>query len=196
MTIRILTIMLAFAVVLLLCACSPNALDSIAHKGIDAKTVSFDSLEEMEDFSSLIVIGVRMDDDETILLSEEGRVYGGFTYSNFKITKIFKDKTETVKENDIITILENEFYDSEQRTVFHLAGYNMMVEGNEYLLFLDKAKYNGKDYYVSSGVNFGTVSLQDDNRTIARFNERGNEVSNFSYFEEIWQQALDKYKIS
>lgn len=58
---------------------------------------------------------------------------------------------------------------------------------------LTKNTANGSDYYVSAGVNYGTVSLGEDGRTTQRKDTRGNAVSEFSAYTEIWEAAKEKY---
>lgn len=172
-----------------LCACSKED-----HRGIDAKTDSFDNLQEIEDYSDVIVKGIRTGKEESIITKENEVFVSGYTFSEFQISEIQKDNTQTLEIGSIITILENEVYDEEENVVYHIAGYNMMEEGKEYLLFLKKNTLNGSDYYVSAGVNYGTVSLEEDKRMVSRTAENGNSISDFSEYEKIWQEAKNKYK--
>lgn len=172
-----------------LCACS-----KADHCGIDAKTNSFDNLQEMEDYSDVIVKGIRTGKEEPIITKVKGVFASGYTFSEFQISEIQKDNTQNLEIGSIITILENEVYDEEENVVYHIDGYNMMEEGKEYLLFLKKNTINGPEYYVSAGVNYGTVSLEEDDRMIARSMENGNKITDFSEYEKIWEEAKNKYK--
>lgn len=79
------------------------------------------------------------------------------------------------------TILENEAYNEAENVVYHVAGYNKMVVGDEYLLFLRECqRSDGETYYVSAGVNYGTISLQEDQR-ISWFLMIINGADNFGY---------------
>lgn len=173
-----------------LCGCGNNEPE---HYSLEAKTVSFDSFNEMEDYSSLIVRGIRQDKEENVITRKGGYVISAWSFSEFQISDIYKDDSGTVKTGDIITILENEAYDEEDNVVYHVGGYNKMVAGDEYLLFLHEGEYEGKPYYVSSGVNFGTISLQEDQRTRQHKTDIGTAGTDFSIFKDIWQEAKEKY---
>lgn len=163
------------------------------HYALEAKTISFESLEEMEEFSGVIVRGERQDGETPVIVRENGMMVSGYTFSDFKVTEIFKDSTNMLEKGSVITILENEIYDDEENEVYHIAGYNMMEEGKEYLLFLKKDTLNGSDYYVAAGVNYGTVSLEEDGRMVQRPARDGEPVTDFSYYEPIWEAAKEKY---
>ena len=69
----------------------------------------------------------------------------------------------------------------------------MMVPDCEYLLFLRGASTDETRYYVSLGVNFGTVSLNPDGREKG-YAETGEEIKNsFEEYKEIWEAARKKY---
>lgn len=164
------------------------------HYILDAKTPAFETLDEMEDYSDLIVKGIRQSNEETFITTNNGNIISGYTFSTFVITDIYKDTSNKLKSDDIITILENEIYDKTANKVYHVAGYKMMVENNDYLLFLKANIMNGLDYYVSAGVNYGTISLLEDNRNVPildKFNE--NIYQEYEYYYPIWEDAKRKY---
>ena len=110
------------------------------------------------------------------------------------IKEIFKDTSNELKIGDTIRILENEIFYEEENAIYHIAGYNMMEEGKEYLLFLTDHIYEDNNpYYVAAGVNYGTVSLEEDNRTTVYLTRNGNQVNDFSEMQPIWDEALHKY---
>ena len=169
---------------------SASLKDSATHMCIDGKTDGYDSLSELEQDADVILRGIRLD-------QEKARWYGtsGYTLSGVEITGIYKDTTEELSEGRIITVLENEVYDETSNTVYHIGGYNMMVAGKEYLLFLKKdIMTDGTEYYVSCGVNYGTVSVTDDGRENSPKYPGGADTYDMSLFRDIWQEALDKYR--
>ena len=169
---------------------SASLKDSATHMCIDGKTDGYDNLSELEQDADVILRGIRLD-------QEKARWYGtsGYTLSGVEITGIYKDTTEELSEGRIITVLENEVYDETSNTVYHIGGYNMMVAGKEYLLFLKKdIMTDGTEYYVSCGVNYGTVSVTDDGRDISPKYPGGADTYDMSLFRDIWQEALDKYR--
>ncbi|MDR0324990.1 MAG: hypothetical protein LBI19_02700 [Oscillospiraceae bacterium] len=187
---------LAVLLVLLAASCSTGANNLPEHHYAGAKTLAFETVEEMEDFSKLIVKGSRQSGEETFVTTYNGMMLSGYVLSPFLITEVYKDVSGSLKEGDIITILENEVYDKATNIVYHIGGYKKMVEGCDYLLFLDAANMNGLDYYVAAGVQFGTVSLQEDGRADPVRYRRGEdvyiEIEYDSYFP-LWEAAKEKY---
>lgn len=164
------------------------------HYSVSAKTISFSSLEEMEDYADIIVKVTRTGEEETVVKYSQEAVYSGYTFSIVKIETVYKDATNSLKAEQEIRILENEFFDEKENIVYHVAGYNMMEEGKEYLLFLNKHTYSdGKAYYVAAGINFGTLSVQADRRTDIYPTRDGRIEDSFEEIEPIWAAALTKY---
>ncbi len=187
------TILLLLLLTVLLVSCGNKTAE---HYGVDAKTVAFESLEEMEDFSGVIIRVVREEEQQPVITTNKGAMVSGYTLSQVKVTEIYKDETDTVGIGNTITILENEVFDSEDNIYYHIAGYNMMEEGKEYLLFLKANTFqNGEVYYVAAGVNYGTISLETDNRMALRLNRTSAKVCDFSEMQPIWDAALQKYTV-
>lgn len=196
--IKSIALFLVSVMVLSLMACSRSEPETVQkaevfHEKIDAKGPYFETLAELEEYSDVIVRGIRLDEEETHVSLADGYAASGYTLSQFQITQIIEDETGTLQESDKITILENEYLDTTVNTVCHIAGYNMMVVGEEYLLFLTENEMNGMTYFVSSGVNYGTVSLGDDGRSESQKTRSGELVSDFSEFIPIWNAAKEKY---
>ncbi len=161
--------------------------EEIIHSEVDAKTDCYYSLEELENAVDVIIKGVRLEKEEAVIAKTGKGVLYAYTFSELKVTDVYKNSASQLAEGDVITILENEAYDKDTKTVYHVAGYDMMVEGNEYLLLLKENELDGKTYYVSAAVNFGTVSLNDDGRN-------DDASMDYSAYESIWQAAKEKYK--
>ncbi|MBR4636884.1 MAG: hypothetical protein IKO51_11105 [Clostridia bacterium] len=165
-------------------ACSTEV--SLKHENLDAKIVSFKSFAEMEEYADVIVQVIREEAETPVVIREGEDIVSGFTFSQVRIEKICKDRTAVLHNGDSIRILENEFFDEKSNTVFHIAGYDMMKEGHPYLLFLTRHIYDdGGEYYVPAGVHYGTVSLDEDGRTI-----HGADDESFRLF---WNEARSKY---
>lgn len=169
--------------------------------GEEVKTVSFASLAEMEEYADVILRAERLDREEPhiertvdAISSSAGVFTGGWTFSEVRIRSVYKDTTDQMKEGNSITILENEVYDDMANVVYHINGYEMMVAGNEYLLFLKKCVLeDGTEYYVSCGVNYGTISTAEDGRYKNRRYRNKDESIDLSVYEKIWEEALKKY---
>lgn len=174
---------------------SPNVSEKeIIHCAVDAKTDSYASLNEVENDADIIVRGVRLEDEEIVIEKSGKNVLSAYTFSKVKVISVYNASSSKILEGDVITVLENEAYDEETQTVYHIAGYNMMVEGNEYILFLKESQLNNEVYYVSVGVNYGTVSVEDDGRTVQKGARTNNITADYSEYEDIWSAAKDKYK--
>ena len=168
--------------------------------GMEVKTVSFESLSEMEEYADVILRAVRLDREEPYIeryadaTASSTFMISGWTFSEVKIGKIYKDTTDQLAEGKTITILENEVYDELSNMVYHIGGYDMMVKGYEYLLFLKKnVMDDGTVYYVSCGVNFGTVSTTDDGRYKDLKYQNAKDGIDLSIYRKIWEEALKKY---
>ena len=173
----------------------PPAVDDALHVNINSKVVSYNTLSEMEADADLILRAERLDHEEPVLKYSDNNLYSFWTFSQVRISRIYKDDTEELGEGQTITILENEVFDPKTNTVFHVSGYRMMVAGNEYLLFLQKGnRENGETYFVSCGVNFGTVSLSEDGRDISPKYQNGSDMTDTKIFKEIWEEAKKKYQ--
>ena len=164
--------------------------ETVIHREVEAKTESYESLAEMEKDADVILRAVRLDQEEPVWNGSSG-----YTLSQVKISKIYEDKTGSLSLDDVIKVMENEVYDAASNTVFHVAGYNMMVFGDEYLLFLKKDKLpDGTEYYVACGVNYGTISTATDGRDISPKYPNGVDMLDISIYKDIWKDALNKYR--
>ena len=163
---------------------------------LESKTESFETLEEMERYADVIIRGKRLDEKKDVIhRTEEGYVSWGYSLTGVQIEKIYKDSTGELKVEDRMTILENEAYDKETGVTYHIAGYNQMVVGNSYLLFLKKDKLeDGTVYYVSCGVNYGTVSLTEDGREKPHTSGEVFDGTTFEECKDIWEEARKKYR--
>ncbi len=63
-----------------------------------------------------------------------------------------------LKQGETFTMLENEAYDKNQDVTYHIAGYNLIDEEKDYLLFLRKSETD--PYYIVAGINYGKVDLE------------------------------------
>ena len=164
--------------------------ETVIHREVEAKTESYESLAEMEKDADVILRAVRLDQEEPVWNGSSG-----YTLSQVKISKIYEDKTGSLSLDDVIKVMENEVYDAASNTVFHVAGYNMMVFGDEYLLFLKKDKLpDGTECYVACGVNYGTISTTTDGREISPKYPNGVDMLDISIYKDIWKDALNKYR--
>lgn len=164
------------------------------HYSVSAKSVSFNALSEMEEYSDAIIRVEKLNEIEPVIKYSQNVVYSGYTFSEVVVKDVYKSTGNVLEEGQKIRILENEFYDEKNDIVYHVGGYNMMEQGKEYLLFVTKHTYtDGTEYYVASGVNFGTISLEKDARMNVFSTRTGEQVNPFDYTKPIWDAAIEKY---
>lgn len=160
---------------------------NITRLEVSAKTDEYASLQQVEKASDLIVEGIKMDEEKNVIQRDEnGELLATYTLSTFKVEKVNKTSKSKNKSYDIITILENEAYDENTRSIYHINGYKKMKPGKRYLLMLQKTE---KNYYVPTGVNYGKIAISNrDNEIYTNDNSMKKEI------KEIQNSAVIKYK--
>lgn len=119
----------------------------------------YTSLEEIENDARLIVIGRKADQVETVYLQDDTPC---MTISSFIVDTVLKDETNSVSVGASIDVMEYESYDEKNGIVYHCKDYEMMKEGERYILFLELGEYYGKTAFDPLGVNLGVTSFEDD----------------------------------
>ena len=167
---------------------------AIDHLEADNEGMTISSLEELENDSELIVLGVMgaESDDNDDLISSKYRI------SDFIITEVFNGRSYlSDADNNIIKICEVETSADSKSMPSLKKSYQSMVEDQEYLLFLRRCEY-GNNYYEPVGYMFGTVSLNEDGR-LEQYRKWFEERSGFEELfvvddvETIWNTAKEKY---
>lgn len=172
-----------------------SAIEDAEHKNIDSKAVSYESFSEMEKDADVILRVKRLDSERTVIDKDGSSFRSGYTLSRVWISRIYKDNSFGLAEEQAVTILENEVYDADENIIYHIAGYNMMTPGEEYLLFLKKgALQNNENCFVSCGVNYGTIALTENEREIRLAYLESAENADISVLKDIWDEALKKYQ--
>ena len=157
---KILFSVLALTILLSLTGCNNNEKNTTNSKEpedvfVSAKTDSYESVEELENASDLIVIGTKVKELESDVVYDENEVYQiAYTYSSFQIDEIVSNKVK--ESNKEITIFENQAYDKKYNRILHIAGYTNMLEGNKYILYIELAD---EGYYITIAVTIGKVPL-------------------------------------
>ncbi|EEO7552408.1 hypothetical protein G6H54_000779 [Listeria monocytogenes] len=157
----------------------------------EAKTDGFDNEEELSKASNVIVIGSLSKRGESqVDRDSEGGILAVYRMSDFKIAKVIKNDTkESLAEDNIIPIYENEGHDEKTNTTYHVAGYEKMENKETYMLFLTyDSDYK---YYVPVGVNFGKMNVDSEKET-----ELYGDDSDIQEEEvnKVQEEALDTYK--
>lgn len=168
---------------------------TIKHNNSDAKMPNYETLSKLEESAEQIIRVKKTDVENPVIKRSEGHLISAWTFSDVKILDIYKDISDSLKVGETVSILENEAYDKETNTVEHVNGYIKMVPDYEYLLFLRASEDdNGEKYYVSLGLNLGTVSLQDDGREELINTISGESINNETATDkEVISEIRNKY---
>ncbi|KAF1299420.1 hypothetical protein BAU15_01885 [Enterococcus sp. JM4C] len=175
-----------------------NQTDHIFRKEVylDAKLDSFDQLRDVEATTDELVIATKISQDEpTIAYGAEGRIDSAYTLSTFQVKKVIKGKN--LEADDTFTLFENEAYDQNKELTYHIAGYNLIEQGKNYLLFLRKSETD--PYYLVAGVNYGKINLEESETDAPKeLREANTEYSkalllDYDNQEKIREKAKDKY---
>lgn len=154
---------------------------------VPAKTDGFETLEELENASECIVRVKKQGEDDPVVERRDGRMAYGYTMSDVKIQEVFYNTLgNEIQKDQIIKIWENEFQDG--NTVYHIAGYEKMKIGEEYILFLRKS--TSHDCFLTRGVKFGKVPVEEE--PMSTFARSYQEYMNPSV-DSIAAEARQKY---
>lgn len=157
----------------------------------EAKTDGFDNEEELSKASNVIVIGLLSKRGESqVDRDAEGGILAVYRMSDFKIAKVIKNDTkESLAEDTIIPIYENEGHDEKTNTTYHVAGYEKMENKETYMLFLTyDSDYK---YYVPVGVNFGKMNVDSEKETELYGDDSDIQEEEIN---KVQEEALDTYK--
>ncbi len=162
-----------------------------AHTAVEAKIDEYQSLTEIEDKVDIIVKAVKESEEDPIIQKDEmGNVNFTGTVGNVKITRLYTNKSgQTIEEGDVLPIFENEAYDAKTNTVYHVAGYTKMEQGQEYILFLTYSE--GDQWYVPCSAVWGKYPL-NPSEAVLYSNDTQNSTME-SNMEKIGREVLDKY---
>lgn len=155
----------------------------------EGKTDGFNSLEELENETQIIISGTKIEEIDTKISKSlvTGTINNGFTKSNFKIDKVFKNgnNDDQIIQGNNITISEIAFYDKKTHTMYNINNYEKMTIGEKYLLFLIPVD-NGM--FSTRGVTFGKISLENKNEKALK------NTSEDPVMDTIFNDAREKYK--
>lgn len=154
-----------------------------------AKIDAYSSIKELEKNSDIIVAGLKTEEQEPTFLYDGSGEYllCAYTLSNFNVCEILGGMEKKDIENKNIKILENEFYDKEENVNYHIAGYNKMITGKSYILYLKYSENN--DWYVPTGVVTGKIPVDDTEQILTV----GKDSSLVDNVENIVKKVHKKY---
>ena len=175
------------------------------HGAADAKTDLYESEKALDEWAGLIVRVERTSDAENVIeqIDINGH-YHGWTLSIAKVKEVLKnDSGMNVARGDEIPVYEPQFtyYDKEKKAniTWHINQYNMMQEGNEYILYLNYS-LNDNWYYMAGGI-FGKINVEADEPVLFEARKinlpEGNTTDNDSYtialLTKLREECLKKY---
>ena len=190
---KILLSALALIILLSLSGCNNNEKNTANSKEpenvfVSAKTDLYESIEELENASDLIVIGTKVKELESNVVYDENEVYQiAYTYSSFQIDEIVSNKVK--ESNKEITIFENQAYDKKYNQILHIEGYTNMLEGNKYILYLELAE---EGYYIPLALTAGKVPLT--NSEINGTKLKMKNARDDGIVEKLHKEIQRKYK--
>lgn len=192
------------AAVLSLSACAAdetqtkdNSANASKHEDIEAKVVSFESFEEMDNNSGIVVKVIKEDStkDRILIDRHNGKPVFGCTLSKVKVLNVYKDESKEILPGQEITIYENEYYDEESDITYHVEGYQAIKVGEERLLFFEEKNImqDKTEYYTPQGVYYGNISLSADGSAAVLKRHGDEEYTPSQDVVEIWEAAKAKY---
>lgn len=126
----------------------------------------YESVDEIEKDSDLIVIGRPIDKSNHIVLREDGTVEEGYTITKFKINKVISNTTN-INRNNIqdISLIEPYFIYDEiiGQKLISIEGYEPMDKQEKYILFLTLNK-EGDNYFIN-GLSQGKHNINGNNHS-------------------------------
>lgn len=137
--------------------------------------IEYDSVEELERRSEVIIEGKLINNNTEKVYDSEGHLAFETTFSRIQVKKVFKGD---FKNGEILTVVEPYVFD--EIGFNSLEGYNKMEKKGKYILFLYKST---EEEYVLSGVSFGKYDLHKKEKiTLKNIPETYDEVQNNEYF--------------
>ena len=133
---------------------------------VESKVPYYEDASSIEKEATAILLVDKISEDEPFIKYDDRNnpIYG-YSISNVKVISVVKNETgNSVAQNDVISILENEYTDKNTKITYHLEGYMKMKNENEYLLFLFYTPENG--LYVPVGGVFGKVNTDKSEKIL------------------------------
>lgn len=163
-----------------------EALRSLPVVKVQGNHILFDSIEEVEKYADLIVVGKTTKDLEegqpVVKRFPNGRIEDYYTLTSFEIKKVLKGSTDS-NEIQVIqrAVTMNE---AGQQYILMNEDYSLLKRNSPYVLFL--AKVDGVGYGPIS-LNQGKFSLDKTDKEERKIEEKDSQYLNLK------TQALKKY---
>ncbi len=130
----------------------------------EAKADGFNSFEELEAASAIVVKGTKVKELSTEVdkSSVDDSIIGGYTVTDFKVTEVIKnrDSNSKIVVGESISVGELAFENKD--SIYTVNGYEAMKDGDDYLLFLEEEQ----GLFAPKGVVFGKVPLETEDLEI------------------------------
>ncbi len=157
------------------------------------KSEPFESFEDMERKSTLIVIGKKLDKEvPTFLEDGDGGILGGYTISDVEVKEVIKNTTgDEMGNKTVIKVLENAASGTishGQKVTYSVNGYELMKESKHYILIMDESS-SDEGVYIPMGAVIGKVPLDGKDGELEIDIEVSDEIQ-----REWIAGAVKKYK--
>lgn len=161
--------------------------NQITYQYVESNHPAFDSLADMAKQTPIILIGTKQEEINPYeFVDDTGRTVSEFSMAYIKLDQLIKSQPDrSIDGEELIPVLENEY--QKDNTVYHVGGYQKMVPGEQYLLFLNYSQDD--DWYTINGVVFGKVPLDPDEALL--FNHPG---ADHEQAEKVIREVQESYK--
>lgn len=170
-----------------------NSAQPVKEFRVQGKSEPFESFEDMEEKSTLIVIGEKLNKEvPTLLEYGDGGILGGFTISDVEVKEVIKNKTgDKMGKKAVIKVLENAAsgtIDHGQKATYSVNGYELMKESKHYILIMDESS-SDEGVYIPMGAVIGKAPLD------GKDGELEIDIKDSDEIQREWiASAVKKYK--
>lgn len=116
-----------------------------------------------------------------------------YLLSHIVIEKVYKDKTNLgLEQGKKINVHENEEYEPEYNTIYHIDDYRKMETGKDYYLFL---KYTPEyDRYYILGVHRGKIPVDDNEKIFYKGDQSAAVEQDRDDIQKIVKEVQETYE--
>lgn len=154
------------------------------------QTDNCSSYKVMKKEADVIVKGRKADERFADSLAGNSTKY---LLSQIEIEKIYKDKTNLgLEQGKSINVHENEEYEPEYNTIYHIDDYRKMETGKEYYLFLNYTPEY--DRYYILGVHRGKIPVDDNEKIFYKEDNSTAVEQDRDVIQKIVKEVQETYE--
>lgn len=154
------------------------------------QTDNCSSYKVMKKEADVVVKGRKADERFADSLAGNSTKY---LLSHIVIEKVYKDKTNLgLEQGKKINVHENEEYEPEYNTIYHIDDYRKMETGKDYYLFL---KYTPEyDRYYILGVHRGKIPVDDNEKIFYKGDQSAAVEQDRDDIQKIVKEVQETYE--